>query len=43
MATQGADDDRLRRIIRSCAWLMRVLETVREAGLPNAWVGAGTE
>jgi hypothetical protein len=43
MATEGTDDDdRLRRMIRSCTWLMRVLATVRDAGLPDAWVGAGT-
>jgi hypothetical protein len=42
MTTEGTDnDDRLRRMIRSCAWLMRVLMTVRDVGLPNAWVGAG--
>jgi uncharacterized protein len=37
----AADEDRLRDIIRSCPWLMRVLATVRDAGLPDAWVGAG--
>ena len=31
----------MREIIRSSAWLMRVLEIVRRAGLPDAWVGAG--
>jgi hypothetical protein len=36
-----SDEDRLRAIIRSSAWLMRVLGTVRSAGLPDAWVGAG--
>jgi hypothetical protein len=36
------DEDRLRGVIRSCAWLMRVLATVRDGGLPEAWVGAGT-
>jgi hypothetical protein len=30
------------RMIRSCAWLMRILATVRDVGLPDAWVGAGT-
>jgi len=37
----AADEDRMREIIRSSAWLMRVLEIVRRAGLPDAWVGAG--
>lgn len=36
------DEDRLRGMIRSSAWAMRVLETVRAADLPDAWVGAGT-
>jgi hypothetical protein len=34
-------DERLRHIVRSCPWLMRVLATVRASGLPDAWVGAG--
>jgi hypothetical protein len=42
MTTGGTDADRLRCMIQSCAWLMRVLATVREVGLPDAWVGAGT-
>jgi hypothetical protein len=33
--------DRLRDIIGSSPWLMRVLATVRDAALPDAWVGAG--
>jgi uncharacterized protein len=37
----AADEDRLRGIIGSCPWLMRILATVRDAGLPDAWVGAG--
>jgi hypothetical protein len=37
----AADEDRMRDIIGSSAWLMRVLEIVRRAGLPDAWVGAG--
>jgi uncharacterized protein len=37
----AADEDRLRGMIRSCPWLLRVLATVRDAGLPDAWVGAG--
>jgi uncharacterized protein len=37
----AADEDRLRGIVGSAPWLMRVLETVRDAGLPDAWVGAG--
>jgi hypothetical protein len=36
------DEARLRSIIGECAWLMRVLATVRDSGLPDAWVGAGT-
>ncbi len=31
----------MRGIIRSSAWLMRVLEIVGRAGLPDARVGAG--
>jgi hypothetical protein len=40
--TECRDEDRLRRMIRSCDWMMRVLAAVREAELPDAWVGAGT-
>lgn len=29
-------------LIRSSPWLMRVLGAVRDASLPDAWVGAGT-
>jgi uncharacterized protein len=36
-----ADQDRMRNIIRSSAWLMAVLRAVRQAGLADAWVGAG--
>jgi hypothetical protein len=36
------DEARLRSIIGECAWLMRVLATVRDSGLPDAWAGAGT-
>jgi hypothetical protein len=36
------DADRLCAMIRSSSWLMRVLATVREVDLPDAWVGAGT-
>jgi len=36
-----ADEDRIRAIIRSSSWLMGVLRAVRQAGLPDAWVGAG--
>lgn len=38
----GHGEDRLRSMIRSSAWMMRVLMTVRQAELPDAWVGAGT-
>src|SRR4051812_31760057 len=33
--------ERLETIVRGDAWVMRVLEIVRDAGLPDAWVGAG--
>ncbi len=33
--------DRFRLMVRSNAWLMSVLETVRASELPDAWVGAG--
>jgi uncharacterized protein len=35
-------EDRLRGMIRTLPWMMRVLSTVRAAGIPDAWVGAGT-
>ncbi|MGI5214374.1 nucleotidyltransferase family protein [Plantactinospora sp. CA-290183] len=35
------DEERLRGLIRDCSWLTRVLATVRDSGLPDAWVGAG--
>lgn len=38
----GHREDRLRSMIRSSAWMMSVLATVRDADLPDAWVGAGT-
>jgi uncharacterized protein len=31
----------LERVIRADPWFVRVLETVRAALLPDAWVGAG--
>jgi hypothetical protein len=31
----------LRALIRSSPWHLRVLATVRDVGLPDAWVGAG--
>lgn len=37
----SGDRERLEGIVRGCAWLTRVLETVRASGLPDAWVGAG--
>lgn len=39
--TGRSDLDRLRGLLHSSSWLMRVLATVREADLPDAWVGAG--
>jgi hypothetical protein len=41
-AAERRDVDRLSGMIRSSSWLMRVLATVREVDLPDAWVGAGT-
>lgn len=41
-AAESHDEDQLRSMIRSCVWIMQVLATVREAELPDAWVGAGT-
>lgn len=38
---ESRDEERLRSIIGSSAWLMQVLATVRKADLPDAWVGAG--
>jgi uncharacterized protein len=35
------DDVLLRRIVHYSPWLVSVLRTVRESGLPDAWVGAG--
>ncbi len=34
-----ADD--LETLIRSSDWMMRVLATVRDEHIPEAWVGAG--
>jgi len=36
-----SDEDRMRGIVASSPWLMRVLATVASSGLPDAWVGAG--
>jgi uncharacterized protein len=41
-AAERRDADRLRGMIQTSSWLMRVLATVREVDLPDAWVGAGT-
>ena len=35
------EEERLRRMVASSPWLMRVLATVRAMDLPDAWVGAG--
>ena len=32
---------RLNALVRSSAWMMRVLTTVNTSELPDAWVGAG--
>jgi uncharacterized protein len=37
----NAPEDQLAEAVRSSPWMMRVLRTVREAALPDAWVGAG--
>ncbi|HEX3924573.1 MAG TPA: nucleotidyltransferase family protein [Streptosporangiaceae bacterium] len=36
-----SDEDRMRGILASSPWLMRVLATAASSGLPDAWVGAG--
>ena len=33
--------DTLAELVQSNAWMMRVLATVRDAQIPDAWVGAG--
>lgn len=40
-STRVDDAVLLRRIVHYSPWLMRVLATVKESGLPDAWVGAG--
>ncbi|MFB9238613.1 nucleotidyltransferase family protein [Plantactinospora siamensis] len=35
-------DDELREHVRGSAWLLRALAVVRDSGLPDAWIGAGT-
>jgi len=37
----GGDPAELTSIIRASGWMMRVLATVRDAQIPEAWVGAG--
>ena len=39
-STRVDDAVLLRRIVHYSPWLMRVLATVKESGLPDAWVGA---
>src|SRR3954447_10327191 len=41
MVEGGTVADALRELIRSTAWMMRVLEAVRAERIPDAWVGAG--
>lgn len=38
---RGPQTTELAELIVSCPWLLNVLTAVREAGLPDAWVGAG--
>lgn len=38
---RGQRTAELAQLIASCPWLLNVLTTVREAGPPDAWVGAG--
>lgn len=38
---RGPQTAELAELIVSCSWLLNVLTTVREACLPDAWVGAG--
>jgi hypothetical protein len=40
-ADMTSAEDRMRGIVASSPWLMRVLATVASSGLPDAWVGAG--
>jgi Nucleotidyltransferase len=40
-AEMTSDEDRIRGIVASSPWLMRVLATAASSGLPDAWVGAG--
>ncbi|MGC5309695.1 nucleotidyltransferase family protein [Micromonospora zamorensis] len=35
------DEEELRELVAGCAWLTRALTVVRDAGLPDAWIGAG--
>ncbi|MFI6266195.1 nucleotidyltransferase family protein [Micromonospora sp. NPDC051006] len=36
------DEQALRGLVGGCPWLLRALAVVRETGLPDAWIGAGT-
>lgn len=38
---RGSRTAELAAVIATCPWLLDVLVVVREAGLPDAWVGAG--
>lgn len=38
---RGPQTTELAELIVWCPWLLNVLTTVRQAGLPDAWVGAG--
>jgi hypothetical protein len=40
-AMTTADKDALRTLLRSNEWMMRLLATVRDEHLPDAWIGAG--
>lgn len=40
-AEESDGEEALRRMVGGCPWLMGVLGTLRQAQLPDAWVGAG--
>jgi uncharacterized protein len=38
----GSSAEQLTALLRASPWMTRVLATVRDSGLPDAWVGAGS-